>query len=88
MELEYESAMGLHFIAMELFMTNEQAGASQLSNPGTHWAATVASLAVGASFFALWFWLLPPWLDFRLTREVRRVGVGLGPSHPRRLPLP
>jgi protein-S-isoprenylcysteine O-methyltransferase Ste14 len=58
--------MGLHFAAMELLMTNEQARASQLSNPGTHWAATVASLAVGASFFALWFWLLPPWLDFRV----------------------
>ena len=27
---------------------------------------TVAALAVGAAFFALWFWLLPPWLGFRV----------------------
>jgi protein-S-isoprenylcysteine O-methyltransferase Ste14 len=24
----------------------------------------IASLAVGAAFFALWFWLLPEWLNF------------------------
>jgi len=28
------------------------------------WSTTVASLAVGAAFFALWFWLLPRWLGF------------------------
>jgi protein-S-isoprenylcysteine O-methyltransferase Ste14 len=50
---------------MELFMSG-QAGSSQATNPGTHWPATVASLAVGASFFALWFWLLPSWLGFRV----------------------
>jgi len=27
---------------------------------------TLASLAVGAAFFALWFWLLPAWLGFRV----------------------
>lgn len=27
---------------------------------------TLASLGVGASFFALWFWLLPGWLGFRV----------------------
>jgi protein-S-isoprenylcysteine O-methyltransferase Ste14 len=27
---------------------------------------TLASLAVGAGFFALWFWLLPGWLGFRV----------------------
>ena len=47
-------------------MTSEQAGSSQVTNPETHWAATVASLAVGASFFALWFWLLPSWLGFNV----------------------
>jgi protein-S-isoprenylcysteine O-methyltransferase Ste14 len=31
---------------------------------GAHWLTTVASLAAGASFFALWFWLLPGWLEF------------------------
>ena len=30
------------------------------------WAATGASLLVGAGFFALWFWLLPEWLGFRV----------------------
>lgn len=30
------------------------------------WLALLASLAVGASFFALWFWLLPQWLGFRV----------------------
>lgn len=32
---------------------------------GAEWPATVASLIVGSGFFALWFWLLPPWLGFR-----------------------
>ena len=27
---------------------------------------TAASLAVGATFFALWFWLLPGWLGFEV----------------------
>ncbi len=27
---------------------------------------TAASMAVGAAFFALWFWLLPQWLGFRV----------------------
>jgi protein-S-isoprenylcysteine O-methyltransferase Ste14 len=32
--------------------------------PGPSWLSAVASLAVGLSFFALWFWLLPRWLGF------------------------
>ena len=32
----------------------------------TYWATTVASLLVGAGFFALWFWLLPNWLGFHV----------------------
>lgn len=31
---------------------------------GNRWATAVASLAVGAAFLALWFWLLPRWLGF------------------------
>jgi protein-S-isoprenylcysteine O-methyltransferase Ste14 len=31
---------------------------------GGPWLTTLASLAVGAMFFALWFWLLPDWLGF------------------------
>ena len=32
----------------------------------SHWLETLASLLVGAGFFALWFWLLPGWLGFRV----------------------
>ena len=31
-----------------------------------NWVTTIAALAVGTGFFALWFWLLPPWLGFHL----------------------
>jgi len=41
-------------------MTNLEAGLAH-ENP---WLAAAASLAVGATFFALWFWLLPQWLGF------------------------
>ena len=36
--------------------------------PGSQnrWPAAAASLAVGALFFALWFWLLPAWLHFQI----------------------
>ena len=47
-------------------MTSGQAGASRGTNHGTHWLAAVASLAVGAAFLALWFWLLPAWLGFQV----------------------
>jgi len=36
---------------------------------GPHWPTAVASLAVGAGFFALWFWLLPSWLGFQVDLE-------------------
>ena len=32
----------------------------------TRWVTAPASLLVGAAFFALWFWLLPRWLGFRV----------------------
>jgi protein-S-isoprenylcysteine O-methyltransferase Ste14 len=47
-------------------MTSGQARTSQVTNPSMPWPTAVASLAVGASFFALWFWLLPSWLGFRV----------------------
>lgn len=46
-------------------MTSEQTGMGE-GPDGAHWPTTVASLAVGAGFFALWFWLLPPWLGFHV----------------------
>jgi len=33
---------------------------------GEHWLSAIASLTVGAGFFALWFWLLPSWLGFQV----------------------
>ena len=47
-------------------MASEQAEPSQSTNRGTNWPTAVASLAVGAAFFALWFWLLPPWLGLQV----------------------
>ncbi|MBZ5572962.1 MAG: isoprenylcysteine carboxylmethyltransferase family protein [Acidobacteriia bacterium] len=35
------------------------------TDSGAQWLTTIASLIVGAAFFALWFWLLPPRLGFR-----------------------
>lgn len=50
--------------------------------PGASLASTVASLAVGAGFFALWFWLLPPWLGFHVdtTGSARWRWIGAVPS--------
>ena len=45
-------------------MTNVQPGTA--APEGDRWPTTIASLAVGAAFFALWFWLLPPWLGFHV----------------------
>ena len=36
------------------------------SRRARQWMSALAALAVGLSFFALWFWLLPGWLGFRV----------------------
>src|ERR1700722_8498028 len=44
-------------------------GRSLGAAPGEHdnrWLTAIASPVVGASFFALWFWLLPRWLGFSM----------------------
>ncbi|MFZ2084272.1 MAG: isoprenylcysteine carboxylmethyltransferase family protein [Candidatus Sulfotelmatobacter sp.] len=46
-------------------MTHEQSGSIAVAH-GDRWLTAAASLAVGAAFFALWFWLLPQWLSFRV----------------------
>ena len=33
---------------------------------GDQWLSVAGSLVVGSLFFALWFWLLPGWLGFRV----------------------
>ena len=40
-------------------------GAPHLAHE-SHWPTALAALAVGTAFFSLWFWLLPPWLGFRV----------------------
>lgn len=44
----------------------ERAGNAPGMTQTDRWPTTLASLAVGAAFFALWFWLLPEWLGFRV----------------------
>ncbi len=45
-------------------LENDLADRSRSSDNFPRWVTTLASLAVGAAFFALWFWLLPGWLGF------------------------
>jgi protein-S-isoprenylcysteine O-methyltransferase Ste14 len=47
-------------------MTTKLAGTAGDLDRGSHWLTTLASLAVGTAFLALWFWLLPRWLGFRV----------------------
>jgi protein-S-isoprenylcysteine O-methyltransferase Ste14 len=44
-------------------MTTGQTGTGE--DRGARWLTAVASLAAGAGFLALWFWLLPLWLGFQ-----------------------
>ncbi len=45
-------------------MTGAQSTRGPTVGHGNRWLTAVASLAVGAAFFSLWFWLLPQWLGF------------------------
>src|SRR6516225_11658276 len=63
---------GLILREVEAFTTSGQAGSIQRTDRGASWPTIVASLAAGAAFFALWFWLLPTWLGF----HVATVGAG------------
>ena len=47
-------------------MRSREAATSLGAGGGEHWPAVAGSLAVGAAFFALWFWLLPSWLGFHV----------------------
>lgn len=47
-------------------MTSDQARIGCGSDHGMRWLTATASLIVGASFFTLWFWLLPLWLGFHV----------------------
>ncbi len=47
-------------------MTNAKLSGVPEFEQGHRWLSVSASLVVGASFFALWFWLLPGWLGFQI----------------------
>jgi hypothetical protein len=47
-------------------MTSVHTGTARTGDSGRRWLTTIASLIVGSAFFALWFWLLPNWLDFQV----------------------
>lgn len=54
-------------------MTVGPQGTAPAVEQRNRWPAALASLAVGTAFFALWFWLLPQWLGFRVeTQDVAR----------------
>ena len=47
-------------------MGGEQSRSAPIAGHNNRWLTAVASLAVGAAFFALWFWLLRRWLGFNV----------------------
>ena len=47
-------------------MARDETGTERARDGGARWPTAIASLFVGAMFFALWFWLLPSWLGFRV----------------------
>jgi protein-S-isoprenylcysteine O-methyltransferase Ste14 len=47
-------------------MTNAQSMQAPKDDHSHRWPGAVASLAVGAAFLGLWFWLLPQWLGFKV----------------------
>jgi len=47
-------------------MTTAQSGQVSSKTGAEQWLNLLGSLAVGLAFFALWFWLLPGWLGFRV----------------------
>jgi len=53
-------------VTTEPFMTGGQSANGPVAAHWNHWATTLASLAVGEAFFAMWFCVLPRWLGFRV----------------------
>lgn len=47
-------------------MAEQGSAGDYLETQGNRWATALAAMSVGAGFFALWFWLLPGWLGFRV----------------------
>src|SRR5438094_10545465 len=58
----------------DLTMTHAHASGAPAQERAEHerlekWMSAAAALAVGGAFFALWFWLLPGGLGFRVETE-------------------
>jgi len=47
-------------------MTDTHSMHAPTSEHSNRWLTTIVSLAVGAAFLSLWFWLLPQWLGFKV----------------------
>jgi protein-S-isoprenylcysteine O-methyltransferase Ste14 len=47
-------------------MTGTQSASPSPSERWQQWLSAAAAILVGSAFFALWFWLLPGWLGFRV----------------------
>jgi protein-S-isoprenylcysteine O-methyltransferase Ste14 len=47
-------------------MSQGQSGGVSTVAHGYQYRTAAASLVIGVAFFALWFWLLPQWLGFRV----------------------
>lgn len=47
-------------------MTHTKSGRDMEISYHERWLSAMAALFAGACFFALWFWLLPLWLGFRI----------------------
>jgi protein-S-isoprenylcysteine O-methyltransferase Ste14 len=63
-------------------ITNAQSMKAPADGHHYRWLTAIASLAVGAAFFSLWFWLLPQWLGFtvEMAGAARWRGLAAVPS--------
>ena len=58
-------------------MAHAHSGQQMGMGGSERWLNVLASLFVGTCFFALWFWLLPQWLGFRVEAAgILQAGVG------------
>ena len=61
-----DQAIGPYSLQWKCSVSSKPVISQPNSNEPINWPTTIASLLVGAAFLALWFWLLPRWLGFRV----------------------